>query len=387
VVLGLLAVGCTVDSQGIGKLGIGWDGGGGDGGPGGTGGTGGGGGSGGLGGGGSGGQMDAARDVGASVDGPTPPQANGWPCSSPSGCASGYCVDNVCCESSCNGVCVACARVRTGKPDGQCRAIPVEQDPEQECAEDGTPCGRTGACNGNGACAVAAADVVCGDSACTGNVLTPAPRCNGAGSCEAKADTVCPANRRCENATTCKTTCTGDGDCVTGSSCDTSTGRCGDLIPLGGACDPSNQGADCVSGHCVDGFCCDRACGGLCRACSLAKTGVANGTCAPVSAGIDPDADCDTDDPETCGNDGTCDGAGACRQYADGTICAVKCDSGGAGGRLSEYRCRLGDCDMGTAVTRESCNAGTCCCEEPTLGGAPACVASAALCADECGGD
>ncbi|WP_394844266.1 hypothetical protein LZC95_45335 [Pendulispora brunnea] len=51
----------------------------------------------------------------------------------------------------------------------------------------------------------------------------------------------------------------------------------------------------CASGFCVDGFCCNTACNGTCQACSATKTGMANGTCAPVLRGTDPDAECAAD--------------------------------------------------------------------------------------------
>jgi hypothetical protein len=47
--------------------------------------------------------------------------------------------------------------------------------------------------------------------------------------------------------------------------------------PQGAAC---GAGKECRSGHCVDGFCCDKACDDGCNACSLARTGRANGTCS-----------------------------------------------------------------------------------------------------------
>jgi hypothetical protein len=66
-----------------------------------------------------------------------------------------------------------------------------------------------------------------------------------------------------------------------------------------GACDLDNgqsctTGSQCLSGNCpaADGVCCDTACGTKCNACTMAKTGVANGTCAPVTADTDPDNEC-----------------------------------------------------------------------------------------------
>jgi hypothetical protein len=52
---------------------------------------------------------------------------------------------------------------------------------------------------------------------------------------------------------------------------------------------PCGRGADCSSGFCADGVCCATACeGGTtdCRACAMTLTGVANGTCAPLSVAV-----------------------------------------------------------------------------------------------------
>jgi MYXO-CTERM domain-containing protein len=55
----------------------------------------------------------------------------------------------------------------------------------------------------------------------------------------------------------------------------------------------------CASGFCADGVCCMTACDGVCERCDTIGT---VGTCAPLSAGADPDMECAT----------SCDGAGAC---------------------------------------------------------------------------
>ncbi len=61
--------------------------------------------------------------------------------------------------------------------------------------------------------------------------------------------------------------------------------RVGTPLAIGAAC---SIDANCASGHCVDGVCCATACGfgstTDCQACSMALTGVANGTCAPLTA-------------------------------------------------------------------------------------------------------
>jgi hypothetical protein len=84
---------------------------------------------------------------------------------------------------------------------------------------------------------------------------------------------------------------------------------------------PCASGGACRNGHCIDGVCCDSVCDGFCQACAGEKTGAPSGICAPVSAGTDLDAECDTKQPTTCGQDGFCDGKGACARYPAGTAC------------------------------------------------------------------
>jgi hypothetical protein len=60
----------------------------------------------------------------------------------------------------------------------------------------------------------------------------------------------------------------------------------------------------CGSGHCADGVCCNDPCKGFCEACVAKWTNAADGTCAPVTAGTDPQQECPQGD--------SCNGAGAC---------------------------------------------------------------------------
>jgi hypothetical protein len=50
--------------------------------------------------------------------------------------------------------------------------------------------------------------------------------------------------------------------------------------PLGTAC---TKGSECKSGHCFDGVCCNDACTDGCSACTKARTGKADGTCATAA--------------------------------------------------------------------------------------------------------
>jgi len=97
------------------------------------------------------------------------------------------------------------------------------------------------------------------------------------------------------------------------------------LLTLGSPC---SVGSACASGICADAVCCDKACTG-CNACTQTLTGKPDGTCAPVTSGKNAHNFC-TDQTKTnqCGNDGTCDGAGACRNVSTSHVCTDSSCSG-----------------------------------------------------------
>src|SRR5207253_10632845 len=78
-----------------------------------------------------------------------------------------------------------------------------------------------------------------------------------------------------------------------------------------------NAPSDCQSTFCVDRICCDKACTGSCNTCSTTP-----GTCTPLAAGASSRGNgCSDMGKSSCGTDGFCDGAGACRKYGAGEIC------------------------------------------------------------------
>lgn len=84
---------------------------------------------------------------------------------------------------------------------------------------------------------------------------------------------------------------------------------------------PCTGNGDCTSGVCLDGICCSGPCSG-CNACANTLTGASDGTCAPVLAGKHARGICkDETATDECGNDGTCDGAGACRKVGTSHVC------------------------------------------------------------------
>src|SRR5450432_4314600 len=131
--------------------------------------------------------------------------------------------------------------------------------------------------------------------------------------------------------------------------------------PTGQAC---TCAADCTSNFCVDGLCCNAACTESCKTCSESM-----GTCTFISAGKPPrgTSGCTTADPTTCGFDGTCDGAGACRKYTAGTLCGK------------------GMCDAEAVVGARSCDGLGRCRPGPTVICAPfSCDTTTGACFDTC---
>ena len=115
-------------------------------------------------------------------------------------------------------------------------------------------------------------------------------------------------------------------DCAPGHSCTIPTGStvgtCGQKVD-GQSC---TADTDCVNANCADGVCCATTCSGACRSCAVAG---ALGTCTYIAAGgADPHGVCKDLTAAMCSTDGKCDGAGACRKYAVGTVCAPETCSG-----------------------------------------------------------
>lgn len=154
---------------------------------------------------------------------------------------------------------------------------------------------------------------------------------------------------------------------------------------------PSSNGAlcqvgpTCASKNCVDGVCCDTTasvCTG-CNACSNAMTGKADGTCAPVITGQNPHKSCVDETPtKQCGNDGTCDGAGACRKVSTSHVCTSAsctagtftpvstCDGLGACKTVVPQDCGAFQCDttgcLKTCTAQTDCDASTSYCNTAT---------------------
>lgn len=253
--------------------------------------------------------------------GPGCAACQGEPCSGDAACQTGHCVDGVCCESACDGLCAACsAEVKGSGQDGLCGSVAEGADPRGDCEDDGAAtCGHDGTCDGAGACRRYAVGTVCGGApSCAGAIQTNPDTCDASGACQAGGATAC-APYVC-GATQCKTACSTEADCAAGSYCGPGS-VCLPKKDQGAACGAE---AECSSGACVDGVCCNIACDFACTACSAAKKGSgADGECGVIAAGSDPDDECADEGAASCGHDGACDGAGACRYYAPGTPCGA----------------------------------------------------------------
>jgi len=85
---------------------------------------------------------------------------NGTACTSYIICQSGNCVDDVCCNTSCTGLCEACDLAGTV---GSCTPVPLATDPDEECPGSEV-------CNGVGdCCQVNGTSCVINSDCCSGN--------------------------------------------------------------------------------------------------------------------------------------------------------------------------------------------------------------------------
>ncbi len=302
-------------------------------------------------------------------------------CSTNSQCATGFCVNGVCCDTACNGGCGACNL--TGKV-GTCSPV-----------ANGTTCSDSNACT---------TGETCQSGTCTGGttVTCTTDQCHTIGTCVAatgcpapvaKANgTTCSDSNACTNGETCQSgtctggttvTCTGADTCHTVGACVPATGCPAPVSKANGTtCSDSNactSGETCQSGTCT---------GGTTVTCTGADTCHTVGACVPATGCPAPvtkvnGTTCDDSNActsgETCqsgtctgGTAVTCTGADTCHTVgacvpatgcpapvtkANGTICndSNACTSG--------ETCQSGTCTGGTAVTctTDQCHTiGTC---------------------------
>ena len=140
-------------------------------------------------------------------------------------------------------------------------------------------------------------------ASCTVSTYTPARTCDGAGVLPDRLPTRSCGAYMC-GATACATSCTAGQRLPSGNHC---PARAASFRRSRTA--PPARSADCASGFCVDGVCCNTACSGRCKTCKHVGS---VGTCRGRRRDR-PAQRVRRDGATTCGNDGVCDGAGACR--------------------------------------------------------------------------
>ncbi len=174
---------------------------------------------------------------------------------------SGNCIDGVCCNTTCGGLCQAC---NVAGSVGTCTNVPNGQDPAFECAGGQV-------CNGAGACTTLADGTACSAPAdCTSGNCVDGVCCNTAcgGTCDAcnlagftgtctpitaglDPANECAAPYECGGASSCQTCSDG---VMNGNETDTDCGG-------GGACGTCANGdtcianSDCTSNNCVLNVC------------------------------------------------------------------------------------------------------------------------------------
>ena len=188
-------------------------------------------------------------------------EAMGEACGCHDECASGICVDGVCCSSACTGPCLACnVRGQHGAVHARARRA-AAGDPSQCSAQPAASCGLDGLCDGLGGCRNHPDGTVCEAGAVPGQrPWSGAKVCSG-GSCTAAVDGGLLSLRlRRRHQPVLRHAAPADSQCA-GEPC--KDGQCGKK-PLGAVCAAARE---CESGFCADGVCCNVACTGACVSC------------------------------------------------------------------------------------------------------------------------
>jgi hypothetical protein len=281
--------------------------------------------------------------------------AGGQACTIAADCASGFCVDGVCCDRACTATCESCNQ--SGKA-GTCTAIASGAPAHGSCAPYAT-------------CASGACASTCATTAdCASTSYCKAPSCvarvaNG---------TSCTAGEQCLS-----------GSCVDGVCCDRACGgQCEacDLAGHVGTCTTLTSGAPHGARPACSGTAVGTTCGSQCAGTSATACSYPTKT-APCSAnacasGIETHASfCDgagkcNDVARSCGAF-VCDGTGvACK-----TVCTTPSDC------AAGFWCTVGVCvpvaDLGKECTSSAmCSTGNCvdgvCCATASCGAGSSCA-------------
>jgi FG-GAP repeat len=292
--------------------------------------------------------------------------ASSSPCSDNLDCHTGFCVENVCCDTACEGACVSClAESKQGGATGKCGPIEAGARPKKDdgCAVNPTEfCGLTGVCDGAGSCAVRPKGTSCGMGTCDGKTAVPEPTCDGQENCVPAKTKVCAPGYDCRKGD-CSQECESDEQCDLANGFACIEGACG--VVLGGQCE---QDADCLAdAQCSRGTCCSDECDGPCQRCD------SNGACRNAPDGPSPDcAEGDVCLEGTCAPETWCSDDTRRELHADGTERDCPAHTRCVRGRCAE-RCTRGseDCEPGYTCRKEDL---MCVVDRPQSQGSPTLV-------------
>jgi hypothetical protein len=180
---------------------------------------------------------------------------NGATCAAGTDCASGNCVDGVCCGTS------SCAPCNTCKFGGTCTPIGVDA----RCTASPATC--TAGCDGAGHCTAAPNTTICASTCSQSDAIPNGPAhagayvtvslqekaCDGvtigAAGCKAKQAATCVGFACNAGLTGCRTSCASEADCVLDYRCFGAV-----CIPKKGIGQACNGTAECASGACMQSF-------------------------------------------------------------------------------------------------------------------------------------
>ena len=294
-------------------------------------------------------------------------------------CGGLSCVDGVCCESACAGLCRSCSQPGS---EGRCTNYAAGIDLDSDCeATPQTLCGLNGECNGLGACGYWGSEASCND----GQACSVGDSCDGTGTCRGEVPSTCgpgPTNECCE------------GTCTDGAGCTTVAGACADAcgtnsLTVGTAC--AGCGSAGANGVCAGGAvhrcdaevhtaCAEQSCGGERYYC----TNTGGSWAWRTSTGCDDAKACTYNDQciagACTGTTITCDDTTCATRSCNGTATCTSTPNTGAtcdDGNLCTYNDVCGAtglcggtaiaCTSGECMTR-SCNGGSTCTETPRTG-------------------
>ncbi|HZS40215.1 MAG TPA: putative metal-binding motif-containing protein [Polyangia bacterium] len=188
-------------------------------------------------------------------------EANGQGCGTDGTlCATGHCVDTVCCSLAACGTCQTC----DGTSPGSCTNAPV--GPGTGCNGVGQACDGMGNCKQANGTSCGVDNTVCATGHCTETVCCPVASCGTCQTCNGGVPGVCTIQNGAPGNGCPGSTCAGgtqtNQQCTAGACMSTGTMPCAPFVCNGGsACFMSCTcgTAPCTSGRCASGNYCDGA--------------------------------------------------------------------------------------------------------------------------------